>query len=72
MNQLSHSWRERIIVWEATGQPDMPYSATSECSRLQIRLNDFPAEALYSLMIDGQEGGDFDDWPPCWKRTDQS
>lgn len=34
----------------------------------EIRLNDFPAQPLYTLLIDGEAVLDFDDWPAAWQR----
>jgi hypothetical protein len=33
-----------------------------------IRINDFPAEPLYTLLIDGKEVEDLEDWPSAWVR----
>jgi hypothetical protein len=33
-----------------------------------IRINDFPDEHLYTLMVNDQEVVHFDDWPLCWTR----
>ena len=29
---------------------------------------DFPAEALYTLFINGQPVGDLEEWPATWQR----
>jgi hypothetical protein len=38
----------------------------------RIRINDFPDELMYSLMIGGENAGDFHfhDWPETWRRSD--
>jgi hypothetical protein len=33
-----------------------------------IRINDFPTEPLYTLMIDEQEIEDLEDWPAAWEK----
>ncbi len=33
-----------------------------------IRINDFPQQPLYTLLIDGVAYADFDTWPACWQR----
>jgi hypothetical protein len=33
-----------------------------------IRLGDFPAEPLYTLLVDGAEIESFDAWPAAWTR----
>jgi hypothetical protein len=47
---------------------EFPYQAIIDGRRWEIRVNDFPAEPLYTLMIDGQEALDLEDWPTLWKR----
>jgi hypothetical protein len=33
-----------------------------------LRVNDFPAEPLYSIMVDGTVLADLEDWPSAWQR----
>ncbi len=33
-----------------------------------MRVNDFPAEPLYSLLVNGQVAYDLEDWPERWLR----
>ena len=33
---------------------------------LRVRVNDFPAEPLYTLLVDGVEIEDLEDWPSRW------
>ncbi|HEX5322606.1 MAG TPA: hypothetical protein VFW40_02390 [Capsulimonadaceae bacterium] len=47
----------------------MPYSATVEGRVLSIRINDFPDEELYTLIVDQVETLSFSDWPSAWRRT---
>jgi hypothetical protein len=56
------------IQWEAGREGEFPYQVMIEGRHWEIRVNDFPAEPLYTLMIDGQEGFDLEDWPALWKR----
>jgi hypothetical protein len=37
---------------------------------LLVRVNDFPEEQLYTLFVNGNEVGNFDDWPEQWVRID--
>ncbi|MEI7609614.1 MAG: hypothetical protein WCJ64_19715 [Rhodospirillaceae bacterium] len=58
----------RPLRWRATGDALMPYAAAVAGSEWRLRVNDFPAEPFYTLLIDGREAGDFDDWPEAWQR----
>ena len=33
-----------------------------------LRLGEFPAEPLYTLIADGETIGSFDTWPTAWTR----
>ena len=46
------------------------FEADVDGARWSIRLNDFPDEPLYSLLINGDEVMHFDDWPEIWIRPD--
>lgn len=54
------------IVWEGTGDGEFPYRARIDGHVYTIRVNDFPEEPLYTLMIDDQEIVDLEDWPQAW------
>jgi len=56
------------IMWEKGGSPIFPYLAIFEGVKCVIRVNDFPEEALFTLIIEDREKLDFDDWPAQWKR----
>ena len=60
--------RERKVQWQKGATASLPYCATVEGQHWQLRLNDFPAEPMYSLLIDGVAMEDFDDWPDGWQR----
>ncbi|GGM25245.1 hypothetical protein ACFFX1_09490 [Dactylosporangium sucinum] len=56
------------IRWEHSGDGEFPYHAEVDGRSLTVRVNDFPAEPLYTLLVDGAELVDLDDWPPVWRR----
>lgn len=56
------------IQWERGCNAEFPYAATIDGQRWQIRVNDFPAEPLYTLMIDDAPVLDLEDWPSLWRR----
>lgn len=56
------------IAWERTGDGEFPYRARWRGETVTIRVNDFPAEPLYTLMSGDTEIEDLEDWPPRWIR----
>lgn len=58
----------RAIVWSKGPDPEFIWVAEVDGERWTIRLGDFPAEPLYTLVIAGREARSFDDWPPAWRR----
>ena len=59
------------IIWQSTNDPEYPYETTHETHALTIRLNDFPEEHLYMLIVDSEPIIAFDDWPGVWIRDDR-
>lgn len=60
--------RERAVAWRATKSAELPYEAEVDGRRWAVRVNDFPAEPLYTLLIEGAPVENLDDWPGAWKR----
>ena len=58
----------RKIQWASTGNLQAPYTAPVDGAEWRIQVNDFPAEALYTLLINHQPIGHLDDWPAAWHR----
>ena len=56
------------VSWGPTGRAEFPYETLVDGRHWLVRVNDFPADALYTLIVDGREAGDFDDWPGSWER----
>ncbi|GAA0445626.1 hypothetical protein Acor_75840 [Acrocarpospora corrugata] len=56
------------IVWSHTGDGELPYRASVGGDALTIRVNDFPAEPLYTLIVNGHEYLDLEEWPSAWVR----
>jgi len=54
------------ITWKHTGDAELPYTAEVQGRTYTIRINDFPAEPLYTLISEGTELRDLEDWPPAW------
>lgn len=60
------------VKWENTGHYLYLYKATVNDQYWLIRINDFPDEMLYTLLIDNKIIADFDDWPLQWERPNRS
>jgi hypothetical protein len=58
----------RFIAWEHTNDPGSPYQADLDGRSLVLRVNDFPAQPIYTLVVDGVDLVDLDDWPDAWRR----
>lgn len=58
----------REIEWQSTTDPIYPWSAVVDGVPCRTRINDFPDELLYTLLLGDTPAGDFHDWPESWKR----
>ncbi len=56
------------VVWMPGENATHPMRARIDGRDWVLRLGDFPAESLYTLLIDDEEIAAFDDWPSAWKR----
>jgi hypothetical protein len=56
-----------VVQWRKTDDVDHPWEATVEGRLWRLRLGDYPAEDLFTLIIDGRELGTLNDVPPEWK-----
>ncbi len=56
------------LTWSASEDLDVPWQVQVGALNLAVRMNDFPEEPLYTLLVDGNAVADLDDWPSCWKR----
>ena len=61
------------INWDRTARAEFPFSARHNGQKMSVRINDFPAEPMYTLIVGESEIANFDDWPQAWtKRAKQS
>jgi len=60
------------VTWSRTEDPVVLWRAEVGTRRWAVRINDFPEEPLYTLIVDEEEVGDFDNWPPEWIRGDDA
>jgi hypothetical protein len=58
----------REVSFRRTASAERPYEAEVDGRRWTVRVNDFPAEPLYTLLVDGEPVEDLDAWPPAWRR----
>ncbi len=65
---MSKSYFNIDIKWESTKNGEFPYQAMVDNHNWIIRVNDFPEEEIYTLIIDGEEVKNFDHWPSTWQR----
>jgi hypothetical protein len=56
------------VSWAKTSDPDCPFTSRVDGHDWVLRLGDFPAEPLYTLIVDGIEAESFDEWPAVWTR----
>jgi len=59
----------RTIAWKGNDNLDHPWVVVVDGERWQIRLNDFPDDVMYTLVIGCEAIGDFHDWPAAWQRA---
>ena len=62
----------RALSWNLTGDPFHPWETEVDGTTWRIRINDFPDELMYSLIIGNENAGDFHDWPETWQRPSDS
>ena len=52
--------------WFKYHDPEYPYKCYHGGNILKLRLNDFPAEPLYSLFVNDKFITDLESLPDCW------
>jgi hypothetical protein len=68
---LRHPKLLRPVPWRTTsGEGHIEFEADVDGARWSIRMNDFPDEPLYTVLVDGDEVMHFDDWPSIWTRPE--
>ena len=60
-----------MVTWIATGDAERPYAARVAGLEWLIHLGDFPAEPLYTLLVNGADVESFDTWPEAWTRPER-
>jgi len=57
------------IRWTKTNDPTALWCARLGAETWTVRVNDFPEEHLYTLFVNDEELGSFDEWPRQWSRV---
>ena len=66
---MNTNWQTRAIAWQRSEEnPDIPYTAEVDGQHLAIYLGDFPAEDLYTLLVENVPTTALNDWPAAWVR----
>ena len=68
LQELGNEMVAMFIPWEVTEAINLPLRAEVHGHECFIRVNDFPDEPLYTLLVDGEEVRDMDEWPVGWPR----
>ena len=58
------------VAWSKTADPLNPFEATVGADSWVVRLNDFPPERLFTLIVNGAPVDDFNNWPDAWSLPD--
>ena len=58
----------QALDWQTDENLDTPWTLVVGDGTWQVRLNDFPDEIMYSLLINGKLIGHFHNWPKSWGR----
>jgi hypothetical protein len=74
-NWSDHPEIQKAIPWETAPKPEIQsgyvvFQATVDGAKWAIRMNDFPEEPLYTLVIEARVTIHFNNWPKFWKRPE--
>ena len=63
-----NTYRHASVLWRRAGILDAPieYRAEHAGQEWLVRMNDFPDEPLFTLIVDGVEIVNFNEWPREW------
>ena len=68
MSNLLSNYLNTPANWVKTAHAEYPYQVEIQGKTWQIRINDFPAEPMYTLLVEGKVIGSFDEWSSQWQR----
>jgi hypothetical protein len=59
------------LKWSRTGEPAAQWRSRAGPEIWTVRVNDFPDEHLYTLFVNDEDIGEFDEWPRQWLRSEE-
>jgi hypothetical protein len=62
---------KKHVKWLSTKDPTALWRAKVGAETWTVNVNDFPEEHLYTLFVDDEDLGSFDEWPRQWSRTER-
>jgi hypothetical protein len=62
----SYDRQSTEMTWHPTGDPEYPYRAELGGAVYTLYYGDFPAEPMYSLLVEDQVVDSLDQWPRLW------
>jgi phosphatidylinositol kinase/protein kinase (PI-3 family) len=66
--QLQNRYFEQEVQWnEQAGDVNYPFISIVDGEEWKLRLNDFPEEYLYTLIVNDKAIFSFNDLPETWK-----
>lgn len=72
LDKSIRTYLDQPIRWRRGADAEYPYECIYDGESLRVKVNDFPAEHLYSLLVNDNEFASFDDWPISWVRDEDS
>jgi transcriptional regulator with GAF, ATPase, and Fis domain len=68
MEVRERNYLDEPIMWSGSADPEYPYETVFDGRRLKVKVNDFPEEHFYTLLVDADPVASFDKWPDRWVR----
>ncbi len=65
-NEVANKLFNLKVDWEKSGDPLNPYQADVKGAHWALRVNDFPEEEMYTLLIDNRPTLSFTEPPAGW------
>lgn len=63
---------KKNVKWLRTNDPTALWRSKVGAETWAVRVNDFPEEHLYTLFVNDEDLGNFDEWPGQWSRVEDA